>query len=270
MLAPLFAITAFLACAEDAPLDPAAADRLAYTRSATLTSTDPAAAAAACLEIEDLVLEGECATFAAKHLAKAKLDPLPLCEQVGHAGWQQVCFFESVDAAGLTGETAVAACRRAGEFRQRCLSHALSRESDRDWRRVAAGREREFLDWIEGRMVVYGLDTRIENIPRDFLARRVANRLAAQAKGQKPPRFSVQECGDVPADTCSQVYRQYVRLVYKRQDVQTLCQSSITREAVEATGLPGWEDDFQGSVSTIWVRLCKELSGGGRPPRGQR
>jgi hypothetical protein len=268
MLRPpaIAALLALGACVEDAALDPGAADREAYTASAALLSTDPAAAGAACREIADPVLQGDCATFAAKEMAKAKLDPLPLCADVRHTGWQEVCFFESVDAAGLFGDTAIHACQRAGGFRQRCLSHALGRETDREWRQVAPGQEGAFVTWIEGRMPVYGLDKEVEDIPRDFLARRIADRIAAP--GQRR-RFARADCGDAPEATCTEAYRFYVRKLFRQQDMRAMCEQPVSLEAVEAAGLPGWEDDFAESAPEMWRRLCRELTGGGRPPRGR-
>ena len=256
-------------CPADAPADPATRDREAYTASAGLLSTDPAAAAARCAEITDPVLAGDCATFAAKAMARRKLDPLPVCAAVRHTGWQQVCYFESVDAAGLYGDVAIEACDRAGGFRQRCLSHALGRETDREWRTVAAGQESAFIAWIEAKLPTYGLDTTVEDIPRDFLARRIADRIAAGAQGQPTRRFARADCGAAPAETCREVYRFYVRKLFRQQDMGTLCAQPMTLAAVEAAGLPGWETDFDEDAPEMWRRLCKELKGGGRPPRGQ-
>ena len=272
---PAVAIAALLVslllagCPSDAPPDAATLDRHAYAASAGLLDTDPAAGAAKCAEISDTVLAGDCATFAAKAMAKRKLDPLPVCEVVRHTGWQQVCFFESVDAAGLFGDVAIKACDRAGGFRQRCLSHALGRETDREWRTVAAGQEPEFVAWIEARLPAYGLDTKVENIPRDFLARRISDRIRAQAGGPSARRFARSDCGAAPADTCAEAYRFFVRKRFRQQDLGAICVQPMTREAVEAAGLPGWEDDFADVAPDIWRRLCKELKGGGRPPRGQ-
>jgi hypothetical protein len=245
-------------------------DRQAYAASASLLATDPAAAAGKCAEISDTVLAGDCATFAAKAMAKRKLDPLPVCESIRHTGWQQVCFFECVDAAGLFGDQAVKACDRAGGFRQRCLSHALGREADREWRTVAAGQEPAFLAWLDEKMPAYGLDTTVENIPRDFLAKRIAQRVAAESQGGgRPRRFSRADCGDIPRETCNEVYRFYVRKLFRQQDMRALCSQSLVRETIEAAGLPGWEDDFAEDAPEMWLRLCRELKGGGKPPRGQ-
>ena len=256
-------------CPTESPPDAVTLDRRAYSASAGLLGTDPAAAAARCGEISDTVLAGDCATFAAKAMAKRKMDPLPVCAAVKHTGWQQVCYFESVDAAGLYGDIAIKACDRAGGFRQRCLSHALGRETDREWRTVAAGQEAEFIGWIESRLPVYGLDTKVENIPRDFLARRISDRVASEAQGMPARRFARTDCGAAPADTCREVYRFYVRKLFRQQDMGALCAQPMTREVVEAAGLPGWEDDFADDAPEMWRRLCKELKGGGRPPRGQ-
>lgn len=256
-------------CPSEAPPDAVTLDRQAYAASAGLLASDPAAAAAKCAEISDTVLAGDCATFAAKAMAKRKLDPLPVCAGIRHTGWQQVCYFECVDAAGLYGDTAVKACDRAGGFRQRCLSHALGREADREWRTVPAGQEAAFLAWLDQRMPAYGLDTSVENIPRDFLAKRIAQRVAAGSQPGAPRRFSRADCGDIPAETCKEVYRFYVRKLFRQQDMRALCSQSLVRETVEAAGLPGWEDDFAEHAPEMWVRLCRELKGGGKPPRGQ-
>jgi len=256
-------------CPAEAPEDAATTDRKAYAASAALLGSDPAAAAGECGKIQDPVLAGDCGTFAAKAMAKRKLDPLPVCGAIQHIGWQQVCFFESVDAAGLFGEKAVQACQRAGSFRQRCLSHALGRETDRKWRVVQPGQEPAFLAWLDETMPVYGLDTTVENIPRDFLAKRIAARVAGEARDQPPRRFSRADCGEIPDETCQEVYRFYVRRLFRQQDMGALCGQSLVRETIEASGLPGWEDDFADAAPGMWMRLCRELKGGGKPPRGQ-
>ena len=256
-------------CPADAPEDAGTTDRKAYAASAALLGSDPAAAAGECGKIQDPVLAGDCATFAAKAMAKRKLDPLPVCGAIQQIGWQQVCFFESVDAAGLFGEKAVQACHRAGSFRQRCLSHALGRETDREWRVVKPGQELDFLAWLDETMPVYGLDTTVENIPRDFLAKRIAARVAGETTGQPPRRFSRADCGEIPDETCQEVYRFYVRRLFRQQDMGALCGQSLVRETIEAAGLPGWEDDFADAAPGMWMRLCRELKGGGKPPRGQ-
>lgn len=266
VLPAIVAAVALWGCGEEAPPDPGAVDRDAYTRSAALLDSDPAAAGALCQQISDPVLEGECGTFAAKAMAKRKLDPLPLCEALRHSGWREVCLFESVDGAGLYGERAIQACQRTGGFRQRCLSHSLARETDRQWREVPLGKEAEFVTWIEAKMPEYGLDTSVENIPRDFLAKRIARRLSSTGQSG---RFSRAACGSAPADTCTEVYRFRVRHLFRQQDMRALCAEPVTRERVEAAGLPGWEDDFADSAPEMWRRLCRELTGGGRPPRGQ-
>lgn len=254
-------------CPSEAPVDPATADRKAYSASAALLKADPAAAAGKCSEIGDAVLAGECATFAAKAMARRKLDALAVCATIQQQGWRQVCYFESVDAGGFHGEKAIRACQHTAGFRQRCLSHALARETDLEWRIVEAGREQAFLDWIGERMTRYGLDDKVENIPRDFLARRIALRLAEEERTQKGRRFARADCGPASDDTCREVYRFYVRKLFRQQNMAMICSQPLTREAVERAGLPAWEDDFAEDAPEMWRRLCRELTGGGKPPR---
>lgn len=244
------------------PPSAAALDRQRYRQSAGLLKTDAARAAALCLEITDGVLQGECATFAAKQMAGQRIDPLPLCAAVQHTGWQQVCYFEASDGAGLVGDEAIAACQRSGEFIERCLSHALSRHADRDWRQVPQGEEGAFLAWLEAQLPLYGLEAGYQDVRKDFLARRIADRMRKSGDGA----FSTAACGEAPAETCAEVYRYLVRGAARNLDVAPLCAEPITPARLQVAGLPTWPDGDPAVVAELWGRLCRELQGPGRPP----
>lgn len=258
----LLLVFSLVAC--DQPAEPSThtLDRERYSESARTMKQDVEKAAALCLQIEDTVLQGECATFAAKRLAGQRFDPLPLCAQVVHKGWQQVCYFEASDGAGLVGEEAISACGRSGEFIERCLSHGLSRHADRDWRNVALGQEGEFLAWLEVQIPLYGLQDGFQDVRKDFLARRIADRL----RRSNQAAFSTAACGEAPADTCAEVYRYLVRGASRELDVATFCAQPITDEALAAAKLPTWPDGDPAVVADLWSRMCRELQGPGRPP----
>ncbi len=262
-LSPLLALAGCLGATEPSS---EALDRGRYTASTRAMGTDPAEAARLCLDIGDDVLQGECITLAAKEMAGKRLDALPLCDQVRHPGWAQVCTFEVADGAGLIGDEAIAACQRSGEFIERCLSHALSRHADRDWRTLDAGQEGAFLAWMDEQIPHYGLEQGFQDTRRDFLARRISERVRREAPGGQPRSFSMADCGEAPADTCAEVYRYLVRGSARAMDVSTLCAAPITDAALQGAGLPVWTDGEPAVVADLWGRLCRELQGPGRPP----
>lgn len=243
----------------------ASQDRDAYAASAAALSTNAALAAEHCSRIEDDRLHGECATFAAKEMGKQRLDGLALCATVRHDGWGQVCSFEAADGAGLIGDEALAACDRSGEFLERCLSHALSRHADRDWRSVSLGQEALFLAWLEEKIPYYRLEDGYQDVRRDFLARRIAERVRRSAAGE-PRQFTTATCGTAPAATCSEAYRYLVRGSKAAQDVSALCTAPLTPERLAAAGMPVWTDGEPATVAALWDVLCRELQGAGRPP----
>lgn len=254
------------ACETEPPTSRDALDRETYAESARLVSTDANAAAQLCLKIDDGVLQGECATFAAKALAGQRGDPLPVCAQLKHDGWQQVCYFEASDGAGLIGKPAISACQRSGEFIERCLSHALSRHADREWRAVPLGQEQDFLTWLEDQIPVYGLEAGYQDMRKDFLARRIAERIRKAAPGGAPRAFQAADCGTAPAVTCAEAYRYLVRGLAADKNVYNLCSAPVTMERVQAAGLPTWPDGDPAVVDPLWKRMCRELQGAGRPP----
>lgn len=251
-----------LGCFEQPPPSTDQTDREAYAASARALAQDAQEAARLCLTIQDPVLQGDCATFTAKQMAGQRLDPLPLCAAVTHAGWKQVCYFEASDGAGLVEDAAIEACQRSGEFIERCLSHALSRHADRDWRTLALGQEDDFLAWLEEQIPRYGLESGHQDVRKDFLARRIADRMRKGSAGA----FSSASCGDAPPATCAEVYRYLVRGAARDTDVTALCAQPITDARLSAAGLPTWPDGDPAVVADLWGRLCRELKGPGRPP----
>lgn len=261
----LLSILLLAACTGEAPPSAAAQDRQAYAASAAALQSDAAQAAALCGQIENDRLHGECATFAAKEMGKQRLDGLALCATVRHDGWAQVCSFEAADGAGLIGEQALAACDRSGEFLERCLSHALSRHADRDWRQVPLGEEATFLAWLEEKIPYYRLENGYQDVRKDFLARRIAERVRRGVAGD-PTRFSTADCGTAPATTCTEAYRYLVRGSRAAQDVTDLCSAPVTPARIQAAGLAVWADGDPDTVDALWRVLCRELQGAGRPP----
>lgn len=243
----------------------ASQDREAYAASAAALASNAAQAAEHCSRIREDRLHGECATFAAKEMGKQRLDGLALCATVRHDGWGQVCSFEAADGAGLIGDEALAACDRSGEFLERCLSHALSRHADRDWRSVPLGKEAEFLSWLEEKIPYYKLENGYQDVRKDFLARRIAERVRRAVAGQ-PRQFTTTGCGAAPAATCSEAYRYLVRGAQAAQDVSSLCSDALTPERLAAAGMPVWTDGDPAVVAGLWDVLCRELQGAGRPP----
>ena len=81
---------------------------------------------------------------------------------------------------------AISACQRSGEFIERCLSHALSRHADRDWRSVPLGKEHEFLTWLEEQIPIYGLEAGFQDLGEQSL-KNVAEPVRVYLKPERVP-----------------------------------------------------------------------------------
>ena len=243
--------------------EPPPSDRDHYMASVELASSDPGAAAASCAQIEEAALAGECQSFAAVALAKAGGEALPVCEAVRDPVWRQSCRFEVVDALALTGDEAIAACQDAGQWKERCLSHAIQRELSRVAPRYGLGQELELTAWIEERVVAYGLQSTRPDYAGEQVARVIARR---RSRTGPAPTFTRAECGTASDSVCQEAYRVIVRERDQgRRISQGVCATTVDSASVTAAGLPGWEEDVADVVRAAWVQICREARGpGGR------
>lgn len=237
-------------------------DRERYQDSATLSATDPAAAAAMCVDIGDMALRGECTVFAVRALGKIKGDTDAVCATLQGAAdpwWHELCVFEAVDASGRSGDEAISRCAHSGQFLERCLAHALGREASRELRAsYPPGTEADFMAWAQQRMEHYGL----VGLTRQPLAQEyTARALADRARDASPPGswvpWSLARCGGLPEPVCEEGYRKYLRMARGPRDGASICGGDLTAETVAAAGLPAWEPDVEGLALGVWGKLCK-------------
>ena len=248
-----------LGCLTTPPEDPGVTDARAYA--AAIKETDPHRALALCEQIEDTSMNGECTMFAARQLAKNKGDAMAVCDGMRAVGWQQVCRFEVVDASGLRGEQAVAACADTGGFKERCLAHALQREERPISQQFPAGQEAEMMAYIRERVTLYGLDelTR-EAIDEKMAARIITERVlrAGNPRGSLPMSRSL--CGTATDAVCVEAYRIYVTKVGGPGRVPRDCSIPMDTHRVSAMRLPTWTEDFQALADITWGQLCKRAN----------
>lgn len=240
-----------LACeTEPAPLDPRRQDQLLYQQA--LAASDPQAAVALCEQIQDLPTRGECVVFEAGELLKAGGDGYGACERLPHEGWQEVCFFEMVDAGKLRGEKAMRACQRTGAFLDRCLAHALQREESALARRYPAGQEQALQEHIRGL-------TSSDEEPLDVT---ITGRIIAERfrRSRSTQPFHRAACGTADDDACAEAYRVVVLRAGGQGRAPDDCSMPMDVDRISAMGLPIWAEDAQDIADVVWGHLCRRAN----------
>ncbi len=233
-------------------------DRAAYTASLALLEEDAAAAAAACAPIDDPVVYGECALFAAAALARTGADARPVCGGITQPAWREACYFDIADAMQLTGPDARAACASAGQFRDRCLAHALNRLGAQA--AALAPESGAMVQMLAGQARALGLNgQQADDAARDVVAQHLAG--VWRERAPDPPVFRRVDCGTADDATCAKAYRLVVKDASGEKRPAAPCRPSPTREAVEAAGLPTWDADMDAPARAVWGGFC-------RPPPG--
>lgn len=227
-------------------------DRHAYV--AALQATEPAAAVAACEAIEDPVLHGECALFAAAALARSGADGRETCGGIAHEAWRGACYFEIAETMALRGSDAREACGQAGEFRSRCLAHALNRDGPEVAN--ATTDEAAMLRVLIGQARALGLAGReAEEGATDVVAQHVAGRW--RQRNDAVQTFRRIDCGTAGDSACAKAYRLVVKDAAGRPRPTSPCGDGATREAVAAAGLPVWDADLAPLAVRVWAGICR-------------
>ena len=233
---------------------------------AALEASDTETAADACERIAQFELQSECLLYVAGDAARAGEEAQAICERIESDAWRQACHFEVADAGGLIEEAAITACSLAPAFSDRCLSHAIVRHSGRVASRFGHGQEEEFTRWIQEQAHHYGLASS-ERVISDVLAQHISSRACATAEPEEVcPDFSLQDCGNAPAEICRQAYRVTVRSAARRRDLSTICTAPIESKTIRAAALPAWKPDFARPAIETWSHVCQALAGISPPP----
>lgn len=237
-------------------------DRAAYAESARLQRTDVVSAAQACDDIGAPQLRAECLGLLMRDLAAVSTDADAWCATMPDRHWVDLCRFEVIDGRALRGAEAVAACREVQTFHERCLSHALTRQVNREWRVIELGQEDDFVAWLDEQRQVYGIATSTADLAADQLARVIARRMKPErGRVGPPPDFSRAVCGAASARTCSRAFHAYVRDSTRGMDLGSVCQGSLSADELRAAGLPGWSPDAGELASEVWGQLCYRRTG---------
>jgi hypothetical protein len=233
---------------------------------AALEATDTETAVDACERVKQSALQAECLLYVAGDAARAGEDGQAICERITSDAWSQACHFEVADAGGLIEDAAIAACSRAPDFSDRCLSHAIVRHSGRVASRFILGQEAEFTSWIQVQAKHYGLKS-AERVVADVLAQHISSRACATSAPEEVcPDFSFEDCGNAPIDICRQAYRVTIRSAARRHDLSTICSTPIESKTIRAASLPAWSSDFTRPAIETWGHVCQALTGRTPPP----
>jgi len=251
-----------LACDTEPEVDPRRRDQLLYQQA--LAAADPREAVALCEQIQDLPTRGECVVFEAGELMKAGGDGHGACARLENVGWQQVCFFEMVDAGKLKGERAMVACRRTGPFLERCLAHALQREENILARQYPAGQEGALQEHIRGLLAPYGLANSSEEALDVTITGRIVAERFRRTSGRSP--FPRAACGTADDAACAEAYRVVVLRGGGQGKAPPSCELPIARASIAAMGLPVWADDAQDIADVVWAHQCRRVYGNHNQP----
>lgn len=262
---PFSSLILFLSCAD--PLEPPLMllDQTAYLKA--MESPAPSSALKECSKISASALKGECVLFAAKSQAKQKRPALGFCQQAPTEAWKAACYFEVSDMAGLTGSDADAACALAGDFRERCMYHALQREEGTLSTKYPPGEETDLILAIQSRMEKLGIET-IQGDPLDvtLTAKIISRRFQAEWRRNSGYLFGASVCGSAPPIVCQEAYRLSVKMISQNR-IPEPCLVPMSTEDVLAAHLPIWEASFSSYAQEAWSNLCRRSQGGNhRPP----
>ena len=165
---------------------------------AALTSNaDPAA----CGQISDAGLRGECMSMAASALAAAGQEEAAdaACEAMEASFWKDECWFLVADQAVTRGPDVARRCGQAGRLRNQCLTHAFDRELAESRVELAGQGEAAFEADLTERFSAF--------VPGQRGARAahvmVAGMIGERERGQP---FHLGLCGDASAETCRDAF----------------------------------------------------------------
>ena len=226
----------------------------------------PEASLAACEAISDERLRGECVLFAAKAQAMLKRPALAFCHQAPTEAWKEACAFEVSDMSGLTGRAADEACRLAGDFQARCMSHALQREENTLDSTYPPGKEKDLMAAIWYRIEDLGAEA-IEDDPLHITltARIISRRFQRAWQQNKNLPFSRDICGTASPEVCSEAYRLTIKMVSNHRPPEP-CTLPMSQELVLSHGLPIWTAEFDAWAQNAWANVCRRSSGSHHPP----
>ena len=231
--------------------------------------------AGACAAIGDPRLRGECLAMVAAEIAQAtgELDvAASRCAQIpAEEAWRGECYFLVVDAVELIGEDARRLCQEAGQYRDRCLGHALQREGRPLLLAAPRGEERAaFRALLERATFYFGDD---EAVAGQKVWHLVAEFVASRDRGQP---FTAATCGEIPWRLCRTGYLTRARYHFRDTGASTeqlaaACAAlPVSPEEAERYGLPPWTEDVDVPVQAALEKLCGRAPPPSTPRQRQR
>ncbi len=209
-----------------------------------------------CARIQDATLRADCLIHAAARHARAGdiAAAQTTCQTIEAGLWRDECWFLTADDAGLIGEDAVAACRRAGRFEPHCRGHALGRAAQEV--DLTVGQEARSARALGALVAAYrprsGGQSR-RTMANELLAVRVGDRWAAEP-------FDPALCGSLAPPLCAWAYR--ASLDGADTALAALCPGPVTSTAVRDIGLSGWTEAGQTIAGAVWAGICQQVAGG--------
>lgn len=206
-----------------------------------------------CEQIGDPELAGECLAYAARDVAAEDAAAAGrACTAIESAAWQDECWFLVSDTARLTGAEAWLTCDRAGQFEDRCRSHAISRMARRIAQEHPVGEETELVDDLTQ------LYQRSDQYQGEQ-ARRAAEWTAARTLVRRRKAGTLRDAHLGEAST-------RLRLLTLRQVLRSQAPGSLRqqcrRPAAEVFGEPPpWGPTLDDEVAPAWSSLCAIVSG---------
>jgi len=210
-----------------------------------------------CVPIPDAGLAGECFSLTARELAQdGQLDAaLATCQGMSPGGWRDECFFLISDVSRLSGDAAKQACAAAGQFRNQCVGHAISREVSEILNAMTLGDEAEAYAQLDVVVQRY-----IPGREREGRIRQIMAGYLAERSPTEP--FSLVLCGTAPQMLCQEAYVERVRNAERAAGQadgawRRACGAHVSVARAVSLDLPGWTPDFDGLARAAWGQLCR-------------
>ena len=217
-----------------------------------LLDQEPQAALQGCTKLEDERERGDCTLFAVIALGKLKQDALGACLDLA-SGWRALCVLEYSDAARLTGAAAEEACLLAGDLKERCIAHVISREVSNRWLETGWGGEAGLLAWTEARLVEVDYASFLS--ARESLAIELVAGLVSEDRIRQGTRYGESLCGTLPDEACNEV----IRLALKRQKVPyDACVHKEPALAQDDYDMPSWHEGLDDRMMEAWELYCQD------------
>lgn len=218
-------------------------------------------AAGTCGAIAEPRLRGDCQSAAATRLAASGRypDAQQVCDAILDPLWHDECWFGISDAAGLLGEEAAHACKKANRYQIFCRRHTLQRAAAQ--MEVAVGEEPEAIRRY-GRLV-----EELLAVPSAEVQQHTANTLLTERLSERwrEQPFDPALCGALTPTLCRHAY--WYTATQLLGEMRAVCDDPpIRSSATEAVGLSGYTEAGAPIAEAVWADLCQQIASGDLAP----